>query len=218
MALSEAEARREAQDIVSDVEYEGVGWPRFLREPFERAAELLRTPLGWIGDLVDWIAGLVPGGEVSAWTLLALAVLGVATLVALRVTARAAAAEREEAALVDALAGRLDARALTRAADDAEARGAWDEAVRLRFRAGLADLDERGVLEVRPGTPTAVVARRLRSPAFREVAEGFAAVAYGGSAATQDDARAARDGWARVREEARPPDRGRNRPTAAAAT
>ena len=127
-----------------------------------------------------------------------------AQALATRWTSRAAAAEREAAEAADLAAGRPTAAALRREAEAAEALGAFDDAVRLRFRAGLTTLDERGVLEVRPGTPTAVVARRLRSPAFREVAAGFSAVAYGGAEADEGDARAAREGWERVLAEVAP--------------
>ena len=60
-------------------------------------------------------------------------------------------------------------------------------ALRLRFRAGLLRLGDRGAIRYRPSVTTNEVRRVLGSETFDELARTFEAVAYGGR-----DARAAR--------------------------
>ena len=100
--------------------------------------------------------------------------------------------------------GREDPAALERAADAAEREERWEEAVRLRFRAGLLRLDARRIVGYRPSLTTGEVRRALGSPAFDAVGRDFDAIAYGGRAAGPDDAGAARAGWAEVLSAAEP--------------
>jgi Domain of unknown function (DUF4129) len=88
--------------------------------------------------------------------------------------------------------------ALERRADEAERARDHALAVRLRFRAGLMRLGEREVIPYRPSLTTAEARRRLRSEPFDRLATDFDAIAYGGRAAGDDDARAAREGWREV--------------------
>jgi len=88
--------------------------------------------------------------------------------------------------------------ALERKAAEAEARGAFAEAIRLRFRAGLLTLGSREVIDYRPSLRTAEVARRLRSRDFDSLAQIFERVAYGGSQGDAADAAGSREGWKRV--------------------
>ncbi|MEE6282730.1 DUF4129 domain-containing protein [Georgenia sunbinii] len=62
---------------------------------------------------------------------------------------RAVAAERASHAVFDDVDATSDD--LTRQADDAARRGDWDRAVLMRFRAVVRSLDERAVLDDRPG-------------------------------------------------------------------
>ena len=87
---------------------------------------------------------------------------------------------------------------LEREAAAAEARGAFADAVRLRFRAGLLSLGTREVIEYRPSLRTAEVSRKLRSAEFDSLARTFERVAYGGSDAGAPDATASREGWKQV--------------------
>ncbi len=91
-----------------------------------------------------------------------------------------------------------DPSALEQEAQAAEARGAFEHAVRLRFRAGLLRLGSRAAIEYRPSLLTAEVASRLHSPQFDSLAESFERIAYGGAGARSDDADAAREGWRSV--------------------
>jgi hypothetical protein len=191
-AASAAEPRREAQRVLEQRRYHGADFPR----PFA-------GPLGWVGDriqpVIDWIndRGVsVPGGPVVLWMLLAAGVLLAAlTATSTTIRRRALAIERARRA---ALPATDDPRALEREAERAERDGAWERAVRLRFRAGLLRLDRRSVIVYRPSLTTGEVARAVESPAFREVGERFDAIAYGGRPAEQDDAEHARRGWAEV--------------------
>ena len=47
---------------------------------------------------------------------------------------------------------------------EAERRGEHELALRLRFRAGLLRLDERGAIELRPSLPTGEVVARAAAP------------------------------------------------------
>ena len=87
-------------------------------------------------------------------------------------------------------------------AADAERRGDFAAAVRLRFRAGLGRLQRTGVVDNRPSVTTAQVGRRLRSPKFDGLARTFDDVAYGSGAAGAGDAAMAREQWPKVLEDA----------------
>ena len=187
-------ARDLAAEELSGREYDEGGAPRPLRSPLETLADLLDGAFAWL-------AGLLPGGDLTTWALLAALVLLAAGAVASRSVRRAARAERT--AHGEGRAAREgDPRALLHAAEEAEARGDLEAALRLRFRAGVADLAARDLVPARASTGTAELERRLRSPTFTGLARRFEEVAYGGRAAQGADVAAAREGWLRVREEA----------------
>ena len=94
-----------------------------------------------------------------------------------------------------------DPAALEREADEAERAGDLERAVRLRFRAGLLRLGDRGAIEYRPSLTTSEVHARLGSETFDHLAETFNEVAYGGHPAEPPDVAAARTGWPRVVDE-----------------
>ena len=87
---------------------------------------------------------------------------------------------------------------LEREADEAERRGDLEQALRLRFRAGLSRLHRAGAVRLPRTITTGAVARQLHSPVFDELGRTFDAVAYGGRPVDADDVAAARDGWPRV--------------------
>ena len=87
---------------------------------------------------------------------------------------------------------------LERAADDAERAGKLERALRLRFRAGLLRLGDRGAIRYRPSVTTSEVRRVLGSETFDELARTFEAVAYGGRDAEPPDLDTARREWPRV--------------------
>ncbi len=152
--------------------------------------------LSVLGTVSRWLASLAastPGGPVVFWVLAAAIVLALAVVGARRMLRRLEPAAR--AAAPDASGTGEDPLALEHEAQTAEERGAFSDAVRLRFRAGLLRLGARDAIDYRPSLLTADVARRLRSPQFDSLSETFERIAYGGAPARPADAEEAREGW-----------------------
>jgi hypothetical protein len=188
-------ARRAAQHILSDRRFRPSSTPRPLRGPLHWLGDRIESAFGPLGRLFR----LMPG-----WTwLVALAVVvaAVAWIVARRARKRVARAPTR-----GPVRGRLDdgedPDELERAADAAERDGDLARAVRLRFRAGLLRLGDRGAIEYRPSVTTGEVRRTLGSNRFDELAGTFEAVTYGGRSADPPDVDAARREWPNVLEEA----------------
>jgi hypothetical protein len=199
MAASDpAGAREEARRILDDDRFQDADLPRPLEGPLDRLGDLVE----WIGDaLGDLLSGAgLPGGRPVGYAILAGAIVLVAVAIASRTIDRRQRTHDRAARDAAAAAGRLDARALVREAERAEREGDLARAVRLRFRAGVARLGERGVVEPRPSLTTYEVARALRSPDFDALARAFDEIAYGGRPAGADDLAAARERWPRVLE------------------
>ena len=70
--------------------------------------------------------------------------------------------------------------------------------MRLRFRAGLLRLGDRGAIEYRPSLTTSEVRALLGSDTFDHLAGTFEHVAYGGQPAEPPDVAEARTEWPRV--------------------
>lgn len=187
------QARAQARDILSGRRYTGTE----VHGPFHDLLNRIGSAVRRLGDLIPALDGRIPGGRAVTWLVLIAAVGAVAWLLATRLGGRRAAAVRTAAQA--AAPGRPESpAALERRAEAAEREGDYAAALRLRFRAGLLRLDARGAIEYRPSIATGAVARALRSPDFDRVAGDFDEVVYGGRAATEADARAAREGWAAV--------------------
>ena len=142
----------------------------------------------------DWLDD-VPGPPAVAWLVLA------AVIARARVGARPARpdARRVDTSHEQARSRRRDetrARSSGRA-DEAEAAGEFEKALRLRFRAGLLRLDARGAIVYRPSISTREVSRKLRSEDFDALALTFDDVVYGGRAAEDADVEEARSRWRR---------------------
>lgn len=127
-----------------------------------------------------------PGGYLG---LLVLVLVLAALVTAVRLRVGPLARQGGEATLfVGASRSAADHR---RAADTAAARADWDEAVLERFRAVVRDLEERGLIEPRPGATAAEAAteggRALpgRAEDLVAAARSFSDVRYGGRPATQ---------------------------------
>lgn len=151
---------------------------------FDRLADRL---LDWIGDLFGEVANRSPGG---GWGLLIL--LGLLGLVALVVFWRAGVLRTTRAvrAQVFDVEQRRSTREYRTAAEAAVAAGDYVAAIRHRFRACVAELTDRTVLDDRAGrTAYEVVADAAAVvPALgdqlRPAAQVFTEVAYGGRAGT----------------------------------
>jgi hypothetical protein len=188
-------ARREAQHILSDRRFRSGAAPRPLR-----------GPLRWVGDRVNSafspigrVLGSIPGWVWIVAIAVVLAAVVWAVLRARRRRVPAAAAAKPARGTPD---GAEDPRALERAADEAERDGDLARALRLRFRAGLLRLGDRGAIRYRPSVTTGEVRRTLGSQRFDDLAGTFEAVTYGGKPADRPDIDAARREWPHVLEEA----------------
>jgi len=187
-----AQARAEARDILDSRRYTGTT----VHGPFRGLLDRIGAAARKVGEAIPSLDRRIPGGRVIVWAVLIAIVAAVSWLLATRTGRRRAAAM--ETAGAEARGRRESPAALERRAVAAEREGDYAAALRLRFRAGLLRLDARGVIEYRPSLATATVATALRSPDFDRVAGDFDEVVYGGRAATEDDARASREGWAAV--------------------
>jgi len=182
------QAREQARQVLEDDRYQ----PRDVPRPLEGV-------LRWIGERVGDV--LDPVGDALATPLgLALAFLAVAALTTALVVA--AVRRRNRTAEHEAVARRrarsLDPAVLDEEAERAEAAGALDAAVRLRFRAGVLRLEQAGVVPARADATTARLVGRIAVPAFAPLARSFDEIAYGGRPATPDDVAAARRDWPEV--------------------
>ena len=156
---------------------------------------LVRWLLEQAGRLLDGAAGVSPGGYAGLVVVLLLVAAAVVA-VRLKVGPLGRRAAREEALFV----GRTRTAAQHRAAADAHAAaGEWAEAVRERLRAVVRSLEERAVLDERPGRTAdeaaADAGRALPSCAagLRSAAVLFDEVWYGGRPAGPESYAALRD-------------------------
>lgn len=108
---------------------------------------LLRWVLEQAAHLLDGVAGVSPGGYAGLVVVLLLVVAAVVA-VRLRIGPVGRRSARDEALFSGQAGTAGEHRAL---ADRHAARGEWAEAVRERLRAVVRSLEERGVLDERPG-------------------------------------------------------------------
>ena len=190
-------ARAEAQRIVGQRRFHGTRVEGPFRGLIDRIGRIVRP----LGDLIPRIDRALPGGRAIVWALLLALVGGLGWLIAGRTIRRraslAAAAARDRGPRAESPAE------LERRAEEAERRGDHEEALRLRFRAGLLRLGARGAIELRPSLRNGDIAQALRSDAFDRLAADFDEVVYGDRPVSGDDVERARAGWPRVLEEAR---------------
>jgi hypothetical protein len=191
-----AAAREAARAILREGRFHPPAVPRPLHGFLRAIGRALREPFHLLSEAVTSLAGVIPGGAVVVWILIGLAVTGVAVLLARRYSRLALIRSTETPG------GRAErpARAsdLLRWAEEAERDGRLEEALRLRFRAGLASLNERGVIGAPEGIPNLEVARRLHSHRFDSLSRRFEEVTYGAGRARPDDVEEARRGWSAV--------------------
>jgi hypothetical protein len=181
-----ADARRRARAVLAEGRFHQ-RLPQPLKRPLERLGD-------WLDDLFAWL----PGGPSGRWLYAIVAVAVVAAVLSLRGIRRGRGAAASAAGGPGGRAASEGPAALETRADEAERAGDHALAVRLRFRAGLMRLGEREAIPYRPSLTTAEARRRLRSESFDRLATDFDAIAYGGRAARDEDAEAARSGWREV--------------------
>ena len=145
-------------------------------------------------DALGAVAGVSPGGV--GGLLVVLLVIVLAVVLARRHFGRVARRAAAAGPLFDRAPRTADSHRA--AADAAEAAGRFDEAVRERMRALVRGLEERDLVEVRPGrtageaTRAAAVAVPSAASAVTEAARRFDETVYGGRSADADAATAVR--------------------------
>ncbi|MBT2448390.1 DUF4129 domain-containing protein [Streptomyces sp. ISL-43] len=135
----------------------------------------------WVGDLFDHASGATPGGALG---LVAIAVFAILAIAALwwRLGAPSRTAGPAGALFDDGIRSAADHRT---AADALASEGRWSEAVQERMRAVVRSLEERTLLDPRPGRTAdeaaaeAAVSLPSHAGALRAAARTFDDVTYG---------------------------------------
>jgi hypothetical protein len=192
-----AQARRVVREVLARREFRPPDRPLFNRA-MDWLLELVGRALAALGNS--------PAGGIVGLLLLALALLGVGLVVAR--FSRGMTRSPELAAALPAAARRPPAEWLAEA-EAHEAAGEWRQAVRCRYRAVVAELAARGLLEEVPGRTAGEyrgeVGRGLPAAAadFAGVTELFEGAWYGRRATGAEQAAHLRDLSRRVLAEAR---------------
>lgn len=187
-----AAARAAARAILHESRFHAPSVPRPLHGLLHGIGTALSAPARIFSDAVSKLGSVLPGGVVVAWLVLALLVAGASALIARRYSRLALIGPHDEPV---GARGTERAAELERRADAAERDGRLDDAVRLRFRAGLARLSERGAIPPPRSMPTGEFSRILHSGAFDELRTRFEEIAYGTAHAVVSDVEDARRGW-----------------------
>ena len=183
------DARRDAIRELGDARY-AADDPNLVQRALEWLADR-------VNDLLERAAGVTPGGWVGTVLIAALIVV---VVIAAWFGARAALRERGARSETDPLFGDqapLTAQEHRVRAEEAQAGGDHAMAVREWFRAVVRGLEERGLLDLRPGRTADEAAVEIGglfsdqvTPALT-VAHRFDAVTFGSQQADADDARRA---------------------------
>ena len=148
---------------------------------------------GFLEFLTD-VADLIGGPLVLGLLLFGLVVL--AAVLITRNLGHRRAREIEHRIMREQLLARgADPAELEREAERAASEDDFATALRLKFRAGLLRLDERGRIRYWPGLTSAEVADLLESSEFEALARRFDQVVYGHQTATAVDFDQARQSW-----------------------
>jgi hypothetical protein len=157
----------------------------------------IERAVGWALEKLSELFALGGGVSPRGWFLVLLTALLVAlVVVAVRRKVRTAGRPGDRRLFVGQVRTAADHRA---AADAAAARGAWADAVRERLRAIVRGLEERGLLDARPGRTADEAASEagLALPScaedLRRAARLFDDVWYGGRSATEESDRQLRE-------------------------
>lgn len=185
--LGREEAQRLAAQELADPAYH-VDDPSLVQR-------LVSWVLTKLQELLDTATRVVPGG---LWGVLLLLALG-ALLVGV-VLWRGGPVRRTATGDTTLFVGRARSAAEhRRAADQAAASGRWEEAILERYRAIVRSLEERTILDPRPGRTAdeaaadAALVLPLIADDLRAAAQTFDTVAYGGRSASSTDDRFLRE-------------------------
>lgn len=194
MALGSSQAaHRAAQSILSEARFHSSSVPDPLHGFLVWLGKAASDPLGGVNSVADRLGSSFPGGISALWVAAAILVLvGTGVFAVRRAKTRLGATQPLTSG------PRQRPAELERAAERAEREGRWDDAVRLRFRAGLLRLGERDGARYAETTPNHSLARTLGSEPLEELSSRFDEVVYGGDEATEDDADRQRRTWPEV--------------------
>lgn len=148
----------------------------------------LTKALRWIADLFDAAAGAAPGGGLGLFVIVVAVALAVAALW-WRLGSPRRALAGPGTLFHDGIRSAADHRA---AAEAHAAAGRWNEAVQERMRAVVRSLEERTLLDPRPGRTAdeaaaeAAVSLPGHTAELRAAARAFDDVTYGGRTADSD--------------------------------
>jgi hypothetical protein len=189
-AGDERVARAVAKEILDGPDFRGRRSPR----PLHGILTWIGKRLEPLGRPFTWVSGLSgPGLALLGGVVVALAALAATYVIVRRADAVEADTRRRRT-----LERSDDPDELLRAAEDAEATGELELALRLRFRAGLLHLDRQGALVFRPSLTTGEVRRRVRNPLLETLTRTMDEVVYGRRPASVNDVAEARAAWPRV--------------------
>lgn len=150
--------------------------------------QVLSAVWRWIDHAYHRLVDATPGGAIGL-----LVIIAVIAIIAVVITRRGVSGRRRTADTGFDLPADVTADQLRSEADAFAARGEWAEAVRSRLRAVVRTLEERGILDPRPGrtaTEVAAEAGRVRpdlSAQLRRAAGAFGEIWYGRRTATAAD-------------------------------
>jgi hypothetical protein len=170
----------------------------------EDRGTLLERARDWVIDRLDDLLGELAGG--SGGELVGWAVVVVLTVAAVVFAVRLTRGTRRDPGVAAgrALVPRRTAAEWRAEAEAHEAGGRWRPALRCRYRALVADLAARGLVEEVPGRTTGEYRRQVDvavpgvAPAFDGTTDLFERAWYGGRETGADDAARFRDLEARV--------------------
>jgi hypothetical protein len=175
-APTPSEARRAAKEIVSRPEFQPPA-----KTLYQQAMDKVGS---WLGNLVDAVVG-GGRGSVIAWLVVVAAIVAVVYLVVRGVQSGRGLGPDPLAPSVD-VERRRPAAEWEAAAAAAEAAGNWREGLRCRYRALVARLARRGVVEEVPGRTAGEYRATVRATlpssasAFGEATDLFEGAWYGG--------------------------------------
>jgi hypothetical protein len=189
----ETDAPARAEHILAERRFTGSSVPR----PFHRVLAWLGGKLSFFGRFVHRAGKHTPGGDSVVWAILGLLVLAVAAVTSARIAARREGrwivADRRERRR-----GPVDPAVLEHEAAEAEERGDFEQALRLRFRAGLIRLGRDDRLPLRDSLTSGQASALLHLDEFDALAHDFDEVVYGRRPPAREDVVRAREEWARV--------------------
>ncbi|HTW12533.1 MAG TPA: hypothetical protein VME01_07315, partial [Solirubrobacteraceae bacterium] len=186
-------AHRAAESILSEARFHNSPVPDPLHGVLVWLGNAVSDPLGSLGGFINKVGSSFPGGIAFFWVVAAM-LLVVVTILLVSRRARTQLARSQTTAKVH----RPRAAELEHNAELAEREGHWEEAVRLRFGAGLLRLSEQDRVRFTESTPNHSLARQLDSEPLEQLSTRFDEIVYGGDAATADDAACQREVWPKV--------------------